>query len=265
MRPHLDRAPIRAPAYTWDAMQYDRASHSAYPAPAEYDYRHGQSEYREPVSRDASYRAPLYREAAYGDAGGAAQGREVGYRQPNYDYDEPAYRDYRSVDPPHSSYARADTAWDAPRFADPHHDAYPHGYSAPDDRWTERDLRQLPARGSPRLARADRGSPRLPRAERDPVGLSRSGSYPYSRQDRGHDYLPAQEAPRHAPRLAHEYAAPPLRSFRSGLHQGPRDNRDARPRSVSRFGPSSYCRVTGASCAMQGSVVYVCLHTCTCL
>lgn len=264
VRPHLDRAPLRTPDFAWDASQYERTAHTVYPAPAEYDYRHGQSDYREPVGRDAGYRAPLYKEAAYGDAGFVApQGREVGYRPSSYDYDEPAYRDYngsRSMDLPHSSYARADANWDAPRFPEPRHDAYPHGYAVSDDRWIDRDLRQLPAT---RMPRADRGSPRLARGERDPAGLSRSGSYPYSRQDsrhdRAHDFLPAREEPRqHAPRLAHEYAAPPPRSYRDGLHQGPRDNRDARPHSVSRCKTSSH-HPCDTVCAMRGVFVYVCL------
>ena len=268
VRPHLDRAPIRAPEFAWESAQYERATHTAYPAPAEYDYRHGQPEYHEPVGREASYRAPLYREAGYGDAGYAvAQGREVGFRPSSYDYDVPTYRDYdgsRSMELPLTSYTRADASWDAIRFPDPRHDAYPHGYSVSDDRWHDRDPRQLPARGSPRLSRADRGSPRMPRADRDPVGLSKSGSYPYSRHDRGPDYLPARDEPRqHAPRLAHEYAAPPPRSYRDGLHQGSnrddRGNRGARPRSVSRCAPLLHHPRTISMCNLSRSCS-VCMY-----
>ena len=268
VRPHLDRAPLRTPDFAWDAAQYERTSHTVYPAPAEYDYRHGQSDYREPGGRDAGYRASLYREAAYGDAGyAAAQGREVGYRPSSYDYDEPTYRDFsgsRAMDLPHGSYARPDANWDTPRFPDPRRDPYPHGYVVSDDRWNDREQRQLPTRGSPRMLRADRGSSRLARgAERDPVGLSRSGSYPYSRHDSrhdpGHDFLPAREEPGlHAPRLAREYAAPPPRSHRDGLHQGRQDNRDARPRSVSR------CRPVTLSCAGWHVSMCMCLRACTC-
>lgn len=264
VRPNLDRAPLRTPDFAWDAAQYERTSHTVYPAPAEYDYQHRQSDYREPVGRDAGYRAPLYREAAYGDAGyAAAQGREVGYRPSSYDYEEPAYRDYngsRSMDLPHSSYAHPDANRDAPRFPDPRHDAFSHGYTVSDDRWNDRDLRQLPARGSPRMPRADRGSPRLARVERDPVGLNRSGSYPYSRHDTRHDreydFLPAREKPHHhAPRPAHEFAAPPSRCYRDGLHQGQRDNRAARPQPVSRCGPVTLLF------AMCDASVCMCLHS----
>ncbi|KAL3136940.1 hypothetical protein ABBQ32_006546 [Trebouxia sp. C0010 RCD-2024] len=234
VRPHLDRAPIRTPDFAWEPAHYDRgASHNAYPPAAEYDYRHAQPEYHEPIGREAGYRAPVYREATFSETGyaaaaAAAQGRDVGYRQPSsYDYDEPAYREYtgsRAIDGPHSSYTRGGPGWDAPRFPDPRHDAYPHRYSASDDRWHEREVRQLPVRENPRL----------PRADREAVALTRGGSYPYSRHDRGHEgMLPAHDDPRHAPRLAHEYAAPSPRSFRDGLHQASRDVREA-PRSVSR-------------------------------
>lgn len=255
VRPHLDRAPIRTPDFAWDTAHYDRgASHNAYPPAAEYDYRHAQPEYHEPVGREASYRAPVYREATYAEAGyaaGAAQGRDVGYRQPSsYDYEEPAYREYtgsRPMEVPHSSYTRGGASWDPPRLPDPRHDAYPHGYSASDDRWHERELRQLPVRENPRPARADR----------EAVALSRGGSYPYSRHDRGHEgMLPARDDPRHAPRLAHEYAAPPPRSYRDGLHQAPRDVREA-PRSVSRCAPPSV--LIFMSCNVG---LHVCLFVC---
>lgn len=266
VRPHLDRAPIRTPDFAWEPAHYDRgASHNAYPPAAEYDYRHAQPEYHEPIGREAGYRAPVYREATFSETGyaaaaAAAQGRDVGYRQPSsYDYDEPAYREYtgsRAIDGPHSSYTRGGPGWDAPRFPDPRHDAYPHRYSASDDRWHEREVRQLPVRENPRL----------PRADREAVALTRGGSYPYSRHDRGHEgMLPAHDDPRHAPRLAHEYAAPSPRSFRDGLHQASRDVREA-PRSVSRCAPPSLLIVTSCNVHQPGYVgllgLLVCLFAC---